>query len=150
MTRYATYAGALALTLVAFGASAQTSGQPNWAQSTPVDGHQLIAALDSCQHFAEESRRVRCETIARKTGGQATQSSASFVYQGAGPCRAPRRAARTTSPTPSAGIQVLPPASRPRLDMQSGGGGLALRPTHRDPPITSARCAQPAAPAPLY
>jgi len=82
MTRYATYAGALALTLVAFGASAQTSGQPNWAQSTPVDGHQLIAALDSCQHFAEESRRVRCETIARKTGGQATQLSGSFVYQG--------------------------------------------------------------------
>lgn len=81
MTRFATYAGALTLTLVAFGAGAQTlspNGQPNWARSAPVDGRQLIAALDSCQHFAEEARRVRCEAIARKTNGQATQLSGNF------------------------------------------------------------------------
>ena len=78
MTRFATYAGALTLTLVAFGASAQTA-QPNWAQAASVDGRQLIAALDSCQQFAEESRRVRCETIARKTSGQATQLSGNFT-----------------------------------------------------------------------
>ena len=80
MIRFAPYAGALALTLVAFGASAQTqSGQPNWTQAAAVDGRQLIAALDSCQQFAEESRRVRCETIARKTSGQATQLSGNFT-----------------------------------------------------------------------
>jgi hypothetical protein len=82
MTRFATYAGALTLTLVAFGASAQTqsapNGQPNWTQAAAVDGRQLIAALDSCQQFAEESRRVRCETVARKTNGQATQLSGNF------------------------------------------------------------------------
>lgn len=72
MTRIATYAGALALSLAAVAANAQ---QPNFAQSTPVDGRQLIAALDACQQYAEESRRVRCETIARKTGGQSTQLS---------------------------------------------------------------------------
>ncbi len=80
MIRFAPYAGALALTLVAFGASAQTqSGQPNWTQAAAVDGRQLIAALDSCQQFAEESRRVRCETIARKTSGQAAQLSGNFT-----------------------------------------------------------------------
>ena len=47
-------------------------------QAASVDGRQLIAALDSCQHFAEESRRTRCETIARKTNGQATQLSGNF------------------------------------------------------------------------
>lgn len=77
MNRIATYVGALTLTLVAFGASAQTT-QPNWAQAASVDGRQLIAALDSCQQFVEESRRVRCETIARKTNGQATQLSGNF------------------------------------------------------------------------
>ena len=81
MNRFATYAGALTLSLVAFGASAQTpstTGQPNWTQAASADGRQLIAALDSCQQFVEEARRVRCESIARKTNGQATQLSGSF------------------------------------------------------------------------
>ncbi|MCK6452888.1 MAG: hypothetical protein L6R19_18875 [Alphaproteobacteria bacterium] len=69
MTRFAVYAGALTLALAAGAAQAQTLVQ----QPRPQDGRQLIAALDACQQFVEESRRVVCETKARKTGGLGIQ-----------------------------------------------------------------------------
>ena len=42
-------------------------------QRPSQDGRQLIAALDACQQYVEESRRVVCENKARKTGGQGIQ-----------------------------------------------------------------------------
>jgi len=65
MTRFAVYAGALTLALAAGAAQAQTVVQ----QPFPQDGRRLIAALDACQQFVEESRRQACESKARKTGG---------------------------------------------------------------------------------
>jgi hypothetical protein len=71
MNRIALYAGALTL---AFAAAAHAqSPWPSLSQATPVDGRQLIAALDACQQLVEQSHRAKCEMTARKTGGQGIQ-----------------------------------------------------------------------------
>ena len=72
MTRFAIYAGAATLALVAASAQAQTSWPQQVAQQ---DGRQLIAALEQCQQYVEQSRRQVCETKARKSGGSGIQLS---------------------------------------------------------------------------
>ena len=68
MTRFAIYAGAVTLVLAAGAAQAQTQ-----VQRPSQDGRELIAALNACQQYTEESRRVVCEKNVRKTGGQGLQ-----------------------------------------------------------------------------
>lgn len=65
MTRFAIAAGALTLAITAGVAQAQTQ-----VQRPTQDGRQLIAALEACQQYVEEARRLVCESKARKSGGQ--------------------------------------------------------------------------------
>ena len=64
MVRFALYACSATLLLGAVAAQAQTA-PPGY----DPDMRQLRAALVFCQHFAEQSRRDRCEMQARKTDG---------------------------------------------------------------------------------
>ncbi|MCC6469730.1 MAG: hypothetical protein IT563_15510 [Alphaproteobacteria bacterium] len=68
MNRIALYAGALTLAFAA-AAQAQTNPWPS-IDRMPVDGRQLIAALDACDQVLEQSARAKCEMNVRKTGGQ--------------------------------------------------------------------------------
>jgi hypothetical protein len=76
MNRIALFAGVLTLA-VASAAQAQNaqtqSFWPSFPRATPVDGRELIAALDACSQMLEQSARAKCEMTARKTGGQGIQ-----------------------------------------------------------------------------
>ncbi len=76
MNRIAFVAGVLTLVLAGAAQAQQAPKQsfwPSFPRATPVDGRELIAALDACDQVLEQSARAKCEMTARKTGGQAIQ-----------------------------------------------------------------------------